>query len=40
MGDDPSRWRREMETEWAEDDYAWLTQSLVVSCIGTEKNCI
>jgi hypothetical protein len=39
MGDDPSRWRREMEAEWAEDDDVWLTQSLIVSCIGTEKTC-
>jgi hypothetical protein len=39
MGDDPSRWRREMEAEWAEDDNVWLTQSLIASCIGTAKNC-
>jgi phage FluMu gp28-like protein len=39
MGDDPSRWRREMEAEWAEDYDVWLTQSLIVSCIGTEKTC-
>jgi phage FluMu gp28-like protein len=39
MGDDPSRWRREMEAEWAEDDDVWLTQSLIASCIGTSKNC-
>jgi phage FluMu gp28-like protein len=39
MGDDPSRWRREMEAEWAEDDDVWLTQSLIASCIGTEKAC-
>jgi phage terminase large subunit-like protein len=39
MGDDPSRWRREMEAEWAEDDDVWLTQSLIASCIGTEKTC-
>ena len=39
MGDDPSRWKREMEAEWVEDDNVWLTQSLIASCIGTEKNC-
>jgi phage FluMu gp28-like protein len=39
FGDDPARWRREMEAEWAEDEDVWLAQSLIVSCIGTEKNC-
>jgi phage FluMu gp28-like protein len=39
FGDDPSRWRREMEAEWAEDEDVWLTQSLIASCIGTVKNC-
>jgi hypothetical protein len=39
MGDDPSRWRREMDAEWAEDDNVWLPQSLIASCIGTENNC-
>jgi hypothetical protein len=39
FGDDPSRWRREMEAEWAEDEDVWLVQSLIVSCIGTSKNC-
>ena len=39
MGDDPSRWRREMEAEWVEDDNVWLTQSLIASCIGTKKTC-
>jgi len=39
MGDDPARWRREMEAEWAEDEDVWLTQSLIASCIGTSKNC-
>jgi hypothetical protein len=39
MGDDPSRYRREMEAEWAEEDDVWLTQSLIASCIGTEKTC-
>jgi phage FluMu gp28-like protein len=39
FGDDPARWRREMEAEWAEDEDTWLPQSLIVSCIGTVKNC-
>ncbi|HSV49831.1 MAG TPA: terminase family protein, partial [Candidatus Acidoferrales bacterium] len=39
MGDDSSRWKREMQAEWVEDDNVWLTQSLIASCIGTEKNC-
>jgi phage FluMu gp28-like protein len=39
FGDDPQRWRREMEAEWAEDEDTWLAQSLIVNCIGTEKNC-
>ncbi len=39
FGDDPSRWRREMEAEWAEDEDVWLPQSLIVSCIGTVRNC-
>jgi hypothetical protein len=38
-GDDPARWRREMEAEWAEDEDVWLLQSLIVSCVGTVKNC-
>jgi len=39
FGEDQARWRREMEAEWAEDQDVWLPQSLIVSCIGTEKNC-
>jgi len=39
FGDDPARWRREMEAEWAEDEDVWLAQSLIVSCVGTVKNC-
>jgi phage FluMu gp28-like protein len=39
FGDDPARWRREMEAEWAEDEDVWLSQSLIASCIGTVKNC-
>lgn len=37
--DDPSRWRREYEAEWAEDEDVWLSQNLIASCIGTVKNC-
>jgi hypothetical protein len=39
MGEDPARWRREMQAEWAEDEDVWLTQSLIAQCIGTTKNC-
>lgn len=39
FGDDPARWRREMEAEWAEDEDVWLPQSLIVSCVGTVKTC-
>ena len=39
MGEDPSRWRREMEAEWAEDEDVWLSQNLIAACIGTQKNC-
>ena len=39
MGDDPVRWHREMEADWVEDDNVWLTQSLIASCIGTNKSC-
>ncbi len=39
MGDDLSRWQREMMAEWQEDDDVWLTQGLIASCIGTSKNC-
>ena len=28
-----------MEAEWAEDEDVWLPQSLIVSCVGTSKNC-
>ncbi|MEM2107955.1 MAG: terminase family protein [Candidatus Bathyarchaeia archaeon] len=38
-GEDLARWRREMEAEWAEDEDVWLPQSLIVSCVGTVKNC-
>jgi len=39
FGEDPARWRREMEAEWAEDEDVWLSQSLIAGCIGTVKNC-
>jgi hypothetical protein len=39
MGDDISRWKREMEADWMEDDNVWLPQSLIASCIGTAKTC-
>jgi hypothetical protein len=39
MGEDPSRWQREMMADWVEDDNVWLNQSLIASCIGTKKNC-
>ncbi len=39
MGDDTARWQREMLADWVEDDNVWLTQSLIASCIGTEKTC-
>jgi phage FluMu gp28-like protein len=30
---DPSRWSREMQAEWAENENAWLTQALITQCI-------
>jgi len=39
FGEDSERWRREMMAEWAEDEDVWLPQSLIVSCVGTVKNC-
>jgi phage FluMu gp28-like protein len=30
---DPSRWKREMEADWAENENAWLTQALITQCI-------
>lgn len=38
-GEDQSRWRREMEAEWAEDEDCWIPQSLIAACIGTVRNC-
>ena len=39
LRDDPARWRREMEAEWAEDEDVWLSQNLIAACVGTVKNC-
>jgi phage FluMu gp28-like protein len=39
FAEDPWRWKREMEAEWAEDETAWLNQSLITKCIGTVKSC-
>jgi phage FluMu gp28-like protein len=30
---DPCRWRREMEADWAENQNVWLTQALITQCI-------
>jgi phage FluMu gp28-like protein len=37
FAEDPWRWKREMEAEWAEDENAWLSQSLITKCIATQK---
>lgn len=37
FGEDPWRWKREMEAEWAEDETAWLSQALITKCIATKK---
>jgi phage FluMu gp28-like protein len=34
--EDPARWRREMEAEWAEDQDVWLPQSLIAKCIAPD----
>ena len=39
FGEDPWRWKREMEADWAEDESVWLSQSLITRCIGTKKTC-
>lgn len=39
FAEDPWRWKREMEAEWAEDELTWLPQSLITKCIGTVKTC-
>jgi phage FluMu gp28-like protein len=33
FAEDPWRWKREMEAEWAEDESTWLPQSLITKCI-------
>jgi phage FluMu gp28-like protein len=33
FAEDPWRWKREMEAEWAEDETTWLPQSLITRCI-------
>ena len=33
--DDPWRWKREMEAEWAEDEAVWLPLSLITKCQDT-----
>jgi hypothetical protein len=33
---DPWRWRREMQAEWAEDDDCWLSTSLITECTDSE----
>jgi len=33
FAEDPWRWKREMEAEWAEDETTWLPQSLIAKCI-------
>jgi hypothetical protein len=37
FAEDPWRWKREMEAEWAEDETAWLSQALITKCIATQK---
>jgi phage FluMu gp28-like protein len=34
LEENPWRWKREMEAEWAEDENAWLTQTLITNCIN------
>jgi len=34
FAEDPARWRREMEAEWAEDQDVWLPQNLIAKCIA------
>jgi phage FluMu gp28-like protein len=33
FAEDPWRWKREMEAQWAEDENTWLPQSLITKCI-------
>lgn len=37
LSEDPWRWKREMEAEWAEDETVWLPQSLITKCIASPK---
>jgi len=37
FAEDPWRWKREMEAEWAEDETVWLPQSLITKCIASQK---
>lgn len=37
FGEDPWRWKREMEAEWAEDETRWLPQTLITKHIATQK---
>ena len=37
FAEDPWRWKREMEAEWAEDETVWLSQSLITKCIASKK---
>ncbi len=39
FAEDPWRWKREMEAEWAEDEHVWLNQDLITKCIATQKTC-
>jgi phage FluMu gp28-like protein len=38
FAEDPSRWKREMEAEWAEDQDVWLPQSLITKCIDGKQD--
>lgn len=38
FAEDPWRWKREMEAEWAEDETTWLSQTLITKCIATQKS--
>jgi len=37
LSENPWRWKREMEAEWAEDETVWLPQSLITKCIASPK---
>lgn len=36
---DPARWKREMEAQWAENEAAWLNQTLITTCIDHTLEC-